>query len=156
MTERILFWEYYASGRDGIFAKSSQCMWHSAPNCGTVKFAKPWMSSHFFPESRYASYVGSAMRPECPVKDWRLASKILLGCTHGYAAQGSSKDQVEWLQLRPSLFSSWCGISRTTWDCCWPRGISSRPGTAAPATFSVGKTGTKMNVHSNCFEASVL
>jgi len=64
--------------------------------------------------------------------------------THGKAAQSLSNDQVEWLYLRPCLVPSWCGSSRTTWDCCWLWGISGPPRDAAPATLPKGKTGTKM------------
>ena len=53
-------------------------------------------------------------------------------CTHGKVTQSSSKNQVAWLHLRPCLVPSWCGASRTIWDCCWSRGISGRPGAAAP------------------------
>jgi len=36
-----------------------------------VRFAEPWISNHVSSESRDPSYVGSAMCPECPTKDWR-------------------------------------------------------------------------------------
>ena len=45
-------------------------VWHFTTKCAAVKFAKPWISIHFF-ESRDPSYVGSAICPECPTKDWR-------------------------------------------------------------------------------------
>ena len=69
-------------------------------NCAAVKFAKPWISSHFF-ETRDPSYVGSAMCPECPTKDWQGKSCWL---HPGKAAQRSSKDQVELLHRLPCLF----------------------------------------------------
>ena len=37
-----------------------------------------------------------------------------------------------WLHRRPCLVPSWCGSNRTTWDCCWPWGISSTPRATAP------------------------
>ena len=64
---------------------------------------------------------------------------------HGKAAQSSSKDQVAWLHLWPCLVPSWCGDSRTVWNCCWSWGISSPSRAAAPATLPKGKAGTKMS-----------
>ena len=64
--------------------------------------------------------------------------------THRTAVQSSFKDQVEWIHLWLFLVPSWCGASRTIWDCCWTWGISS-PGAAAPATLEKGKVGTKMS-----------
>jgi len=87
------------------------------------------MSSHFS-ESRDSSYVSLAMYPEFSRKDWRIES-VKLQYTHWKAAKRSSKDQVEWLQLQPCLVPSWCGASRTIWDCCWSRGIWGPPRTAA-------------------------
>jgi len=66
-------------------------------------------------------------------------------CTHGKAAQSSTKEQVEWLHLRPCLVPSWRGVSRTIWDCCWFWGVSSPPRAGAPATLPKGKPGTAMN-----------
>ena len=64
------------------------------------------------------------------------------------AAQSLSKDQVEWLHLRPCLVPSWCGSSRTTWDCCWSWGIFGHPGAAAPATLPKGNRARKwVNEH---------
>ena len=39
------------------------------------------------------------------------------------AVQSLSKDQVTWLHLRPCLVPSWCGASRTIWNCFWSWGI---------------------------------
>jgi len=55
------------------------------------------------------------------------------------------QDQVAWLHLRPCLVPSWCGASRTIWDCCWLWGISGPPRAAAPASLPKGKAGTKTN-----------
>jgi len=54
--------------------------------------------------------------------------------THRKVVQSSSKDQVGWLHLRPCLVPSWCGASRTIWDCCWSWEISSPPWAAASVT----------------------
>jgi len=80
-----------------------------------------WMSSHFS-ESRDPSYVGSALCPECPTKDWRRKSCLLNSRESGPEGQ---KDQVEWLYLRPCLVPSWCGANRTTCGCCKPWGVTS-------------------------------
>jgi len=48
------------------------------------------------------------------------------GCTHGKAAQRSTKDQMASLYLRPCLAPSWCGVSRAIWDCWKPWSILSR------------------------------
>ena len=47
------------------------------------------------------------------------------GYTHKKVAQRKTKDQVEWLDLWPSLVLFWCEASRTMWDCCWLSGILS-------------------------------
>jgi len=77
------------------------------------------------------------MFPECPRKGWGGKYCWL---THGNVAQRLSKDQVEWQHLPFCSIPSWCGASRTIWDCCWPRGISS-PGGAAPRDPLQGKSG---------------
>jgi len=51
-----------------------------------------------------------------PMKFWDVG---LAGCTCGKAAQRSSMDPVELLQLRPCLVTSWSGANRTIWYCCW-------------------------------------
>jgi len=43
--------------------------------------------------------------------------------THRKTAQTSPKYQVEWLHLWTCLIQSWCGASRTIWDCYSSRGI---------------------------------
>jgi len=84
------------------------------------------------------------------IKSWwiQLLSKVLggsyrplwispwgkfYGYTHRKAAKSSPMDQVEWLHLRTCAVPSWCGASRTIWDCCWQWG-NSTPRAAAPAT----------------------
>ena len=99
------------------------------------------MSSHFS-ESRDSSYVSLAMYPEFSRKDWRIES-VKLQYTHWKAAKRSSKDQVEWLQLQPCLVPSWCGASRTIWDCCWSRGIWGPPRTAAQRLSPKGERARK-------------
>ena len=42
---------------------------------------------------------------------------------------------MAWLHLRPCSVPSWCGASRTIWDCCWSWGISGPPRAAAPVTL---------------------
>ena len=86
-------------------------VWHFVTKCAAVKFAKRWMSKKLF-ESRDASYVGSALCPECSGKDWQ----VLLATPTGKRPRRSPKDQVEWLHLRPCLVPSWYGASRTIWD----------------------------------------
>jgi len=51
-----------------MFAKIS--VLHFATKLAAVKLEKPWMLSHFS-ESKYPSYVGSAMCPYCPTEDWQ-------------------------------------------------------------------------------------
>ena len=58
-----------ASGRDGIFAKSPWCDTFTT-KCAAVKLAESWMSNHFS-ELRTHRYIGSAICPEFPSKDWR-------------------------------------------------------------------------------------
>jgi len=55
----------------------------------------------------------------------------------------SSKDQLDWLHLRPCLVPCWCGASRTIWNCfcCWSWCISSPPRAAAAAILPRGKAG---------------
>ena len=43
----------------------------------------------------------------------KLGEASPAGYTHRKATQKSSKDQVEWLHLRPCSVPSWCGASRT-------------------------------------------
>ena len=57
----------------------------------------------------------------------RLASQVLLVKPTGKSAQRSSKDQVEWLHLRPCLVRSWRWATRTIWNCCWQWSIPSPP-----------------------------
>jgi len=49
------------------------------------------------------------------------------------------------ITLRPCLVPSFCGASRTIWDCCWPWGIPSPPTAATPVTLPRGNVGMKMN-----------
>jgi len=89
---------------------------HFAKACAAVKFTKPWMSNHFS-ELRDHSCVSSTVCPECPTKSWRDAS-----CWLNPRESGSEvvKGQVECLHLWPCLVPSWCGASKTNWNCCWP------------------------------------
>jgi len=54
------------SSRYGIFAKSAQRD-HFATKCTVVKFVQPWKSTS--PNREITA--GSAMCPECPMKNWR-------------------------------------------------------------------------------------
>jgi len=104
-----------------------------------LKSVKPGMPSHFF-EARDPRYVSSAMCPERAGKDWRSKTFGLV-ITRGKIVQKSSKHQVAWLHLRPCLVSSWCGASRSIFDCYWSWGISGLPRSAAPSNSPQRKTG---------------
>ena len=49
-------------------------VWRFATKCAAVKFAEPWMSNHFSSESRDASFVSSAICPECLTKSGEASS----------------------------------------------------------------------------------
>ena len=72
---------------------------HFTTKCTSAKIVKPWMSNHFSLESRGPSYVGSAMCPDCPRKDWRGKS-CWLHLRESRPGQRLSKDQVKWLHLQ--------------------------------------------------------
>ena len=74
-------------------------------------------------ERSQLQYIRSAMCPKCPRKEWRTKSLRTTVYTHWKAGQSLSKDHLAWLHFRPCLVPSWCGASRTTWDCCWSWGI---------------------------------
>jgi len=125
------------SGREGIFAKCSQCD-------TAVKFVKPCEQSSqlwnaWSPEcgatyhpNRDPSYVVSAICPEYPKGDWRDKFCWLhpRQRSPGEFAQGA----VEVTTSLPCLASPWCGASRTIWYCWWRWGISSPTRDTAPAT----------------------
>ena len=86
-------------------------VWHFATRSTGLKSVKPGMSSHFS-ESRDTSYVSSAMYfQNVPGKNGELSPS-------GYSLYTPWKAaQVAWLHLRPCLVPSWCGNSRTIWNC---------------------------------------
>ena len=95
-------------------------MWHFATKCAGVKFAKPWISSHFS-EWRDPSLVRSAMCPECPRKDWRDQSCWLHPRDSGpEIVQGPGVLITLPTRLGPVLV--W---SHQTWDYWKPWSISS-------------------------------
>jgi len=55
-------------------------MWHFVTKTTGLKYLRPRMSSHIS-ESRYPSYVSSAMCPDCPRKEWRTKSSFKLQST---------------------------------------------------------------------------
>jgi len=71
--------------------------------------------------------------------------------THGKATLRSFKDHVMWLYLRPYVVTSWCGASRTIWDCWKQLVISISPSAAAPATLPRGIADMKMNENRGTF-----
>ena len=95
------------SGRDGIFAKSSQC---DATKCADVKFVKPWMSSHFSEERSQLRWFGHASR----ISQGRLSRRVLLAAPTGKRRRG--RPRVSWRDYRSPtcLIPSWCGASRST------------------------------------------
>ena len=93
------------------------------------------MSSHFVSETRDASYVGTAMCPECPSVDWRGMSRWRRSRDRSpEVAQGS--DVVNTFPTFLGSVLVWS--SRNIWDSCWPWGITSMSRAAAPATFPTG------------------
>jgi len=94
-----------------------------------VKFAETSMLNYFSSESRVPNYVGSAMCPDCHTKDWR-GKPFWLNPRESRPEVVQGQGGVR-LHLRPCLVPSSCGASRITWNCCWPWGISSPPGTVA-------------------------
>jgi len=86
-------------------------VWHFATKCADVKFAEPWMPNDFT-ELRNNSYVGSALCPECPTKDWR-------GKSCWINPRESNPEVVQGLggvTAYPTLLvPSWCGTNRTIW-----------------------------------------
>ena len=64
---------------------------------------KTWMSSHIS-ESRDSSYVGSAMCPECPRKDWRGKSCWLLPTPTGKRPTG--RPRTKWSDYISNLARS--------------------------------------------------
>jgi len=121
-----------ASGRTGMFAKS--------PCCDTPRqSAQLWNSQS--PECR----TSFSSKSRNPMLRWfgHVPRQVVLAKPRESGPE-SSKDQVEWLHLRPYLVPSCCGVNRITWNCCWLWGISNRPGAAAPRP-SPRETGMKMN-----------
>jgi len=102
---------------------------------------------------------GLAMFPECHKKD---SGGGPADYTHGKVAQRLSRDQVEWLHLRPRLVSFRREASRRLLltvdrDFCGPKGFSNFSRTAVPATFPRGKSGLRMNEWMNeSFKLTIL
>ena len=117
-------------------------VWQFVTRSAGLKSVKPGMSNHFS-ESRDPSYVSSAMCPECPGKDWRSKSFRLQSTPTGKRSKLCPRKR--WRDyISDFAWSSWCGDSRTIWDCCWSWGISAPPRASALATLPKGKPGTKM------------
>jgi len=87
--------------------------------CAVVTF----ISIRFSFESKDLSCDMILKWPFCQLYHERSGKQVLH--THMKAAQISTKDQVPWLHLRPCLVPSWCGASKTMWDCLKPWGVSS-------------------------------
>jgi len=83
------------------------------------------MSSKFC-EWRNLSCAGSAISPEC-------SRQVLLAISTSKQSRVLPKT-MEWLHLRRCLVPFSRRARRTTWDCCWPWGVSSPPTAAAPDT----------------------
>jgi len=97
-------------------------VWHFATKSTGPKSVKPRMSSHFS-KSRDPRYVSSATCPECPRKDWRTKSFGLRSTPTGMRPKLCLRTRWRIYISGLYLVLSWCGASRTIWDCCWSRGI---------------------------------
>jgi len=77
----------------------------------------------------------------------RSARRVLLATPTGKRPRGDHGPGgvTSSPNLLGQLVPSWGGASRTTKNCCWPWGVSSRPGAAAPVILPKGKAGVKMN-----------
>ena len=94
-------------------------MWNSqSPECRTT--------------SPNREIPATLFRPSVQNAPGKIGEASPAGYTHRKTTKRFPKDQVEWLHLRPCMAPSWCWDSRTTWDCCWPWGISSPPRDVAP------------------------
>jgi len=82
------------------------------------------------------SYDCSATWPECPGK---IGKASPTGLTQVRAAQRSPKNQVAWLHLRLCLVQSWCGTSKTIFNCWNLWSITINPGADAPAILPIGQ-----------------
>ena len=108
-------------------------VWHFVIRSTGLKSVKPGMS-RYFSESRDSRYVSSAMCPICPRKEWR---------TKSYRPQSTPKGKrpkvcprSSWSDyIWPCLVLSWCGASRTIWDCCWSWGIAGHPRLLPPQLY---------------------
>jgi len=114
-------------------------LWNSeSPECRTTKI-------FFLLNSLNRENATTLVPPWIQNAPQKTGEACPAGETHGKATEMSSKDQLDWRHLRPCLVPSWCGASRTIWNCCWSRGIPSPSGAVAPATLPRGKAGMKMN-----------
>ena len=88
-------------------------LWKPMTNCIAVKFAKPWMSSHF-------SELRDRMVGPC-VQDvpQKIGKASPAGYTHQKEAKRSTKGQVMWLHVQSGLVPSRWGASRIIKYCCW-------------------------------------
>jgi len=77
----------------------------------------------------------------------KIGEAGLAGYAHRKATHSSTKDQVEWLHLRPCLVPSWCGTSRTI--IAVHREVSLSLLDCFPATVRRGKAGMKMKKWDN-------
>ena len=77
-----------------------------------VKFKKKALNVEPLLRIKRSQLPWSAIVKNVPRK---IDEASLVGYTHGKAASNSSKNQVEWLHLRPCLVLSWCGarVSRS-------------------------------------------
>ena len=108
------------NGRDGIFGKSSR--WYTS-----WQRAQVWnLKSPGCQVSSSNREIPGMLIPPCvqnvPGKNDELSPS-------GYSLHPResgpkfAKDHVTWLHVRPCLVPSWCGASRTIWDCCWSQDI---------------------------------
>ena len=132
------------NGGDGIFRRI-HCV-NFATKYVTVKFVKSWISSNFLLlmerfQLRWFDHVTRMLHE-------RLKRHVHLATRKGKppdpnVAQGPGGV----IHVRPCLVPSFCGTSRTLWDCCWPWRISSPLNATALITLPRRKTGWKMNEH---------
>jgi len=118
------YWQKNRGQRWDVCEEST--VWHFVTRSTGLKSVKPGMSNHLS-ESRDPTYVSSAMYIQnVPEKNCELSPSGYSLYTHWKAAQ------VAWPYLQPCLVPSWCGNSRTIWNCCWPWGISGPSRSVAP------------------------
>ena len=76
-------------------------------------------------------------------RHWKSSEASPSGYTNGKVTQRSPR--ARWSDYIFDLVLSWRGASRTTWDYCWPWGISTLLRAAVSAIIPRGKAGMNEN-----------